>query len=171
MTQRYRRRKGKLTHDEVISLYKGGKSCREIALEDGTSQVSVLLLLTRHGVPRRPPGSAGRSSDHIWTKHGLCSEARRLNMVPFTYARLKAVIFLGGKCAKCGIGDFRVLEINHIPRKKWKLKFTDLVRVLQGETSGVEILCANCNVIYEFEMGRRVPPPIDFFNQVIHATS
>lgn len=62
---------------------------------------------------------------------------------------------LGGKCVKCGISDIRVLDINHIDRKKkTKIKYYSWQkRLLQWEKdiNGLELLCANCHRVHTWE--------------------
>lgn len=58
---------------------------------------------------------------------------------------------LGGKCRKCGIGDFQVLEINHIDKDKKerppKLQYTWQRRLKEWNKNkfNLELLCANCH--------------------------
>ncbi len=77
--------------------------------------------------------------------------------------RKKLIELLGGKCVSCGITDIRILQINHKnhngnkERQTWK----DIGRFYRAILSGkrmkndLEIRCANCNIIYEYESGKR----------------
>ncbi len=76
--------------------------------------------------------------------------------------KLRVVELLGGKCAKCGIVDPRLLQINHINgggtaeyKRLGHYKLT--ATILNGARSieDLNLLCANCNLLYEFERGAR----------------
>ncbi len=79
------------------------------------------------------------------------------------YKRLQVIKLLGNKCAKCGITDWRVLQINHINgggtaefRKRGNY-YGLITGILNGNraTTDLELRCANCNILYEFERGTR----------------
>jgi hypothetical protein len=78
--------------------------------------------------------------------------------------KLKLIKMMGGKCCKCGIEDYRVLQFNHINgggNKERKDKksydpckhYTEILRNKRYLTD-IDLRCANCNIIYEYEMGR-----------------
>lgn len=77
--------------------------------------------------------------------------------------RRKTIEVLGGKCAKCGITDSRVLQIDHINgggcRQKRTTSNTTWYRqiVKDPESAKVvyQILCANCNWIKRYELGEK----------------
>jgi len=74
--------------------------------------------------------------------------------------KLKVVEMLGGKCRRCGEMDIRVLQVNHINGggRRDPLGKTDLyLEIVQGRRpiDDLELLCANCNIIYEYEVGHR----------------
>ena len=77
--------------------------------------------------------------------------------------KLKVIEILGGRCRNCGITDARVLQINHINgggNKEYiahRTTSTFYNRILSGErdTKDLELLCANCNILYEYERGQR----------------
>ena len=77
---------------------------------------------------------------------------------------------------KCGETDIRVLQIAHKGteplgnvRKRNNTKNAGIYlykRIISGEVSNneVELLCSNCNILYEFKIGRRIFPkelPVD----------
>lgn len=69
--------------------------------------------------------------------------------------RKLAISILGGKCAVCGIEDYRVLQIDHINgggNKENKRIGPDGIRkrVIAGEP-GYQLLCANHNWIKKYE--------------------
>ena len=76
------------------------------------------------------------------------------------WRELKNKIFdkYGGKCVKCGIDDFRVLQIDHVNgggRQEFKQYTTGYYqyykRVLSDDTGKYQLLCANCNWIKRWE--------------------
>ena len=75
--------------------------------------------------------------------------------------RKRLIQKLGGKCSRCGIEDWRVLQINHINGGGHKERISKgskktYKEILNGERDGeFSLLCANCNILYEYEMGRR----------------
>ncbi len=80
-----------------------------------------------------------------------------------TRKRKKMIIeLLGGKCVRCGITDLRVLQINHLHHvgrtKRPHESGSDFyLRILDGrrDTSDLDIRCANCNILYEYERSFR----------------
>lgn len=84
--------------------------------------------------------------------------------------RLEVMHKLGGKCEKCGETDIRVLQIAHkgvkslgnsYKRKDAKNTGIYLYKgIINGEVDRdeVELLCSNCNILYEFEIERRSFP-------------
>jgi hypothetical protein len=154
------RTKGKFTKEQVIELYKS-KSVNEIARIDGVSYTTIINILHRAGVKMRSRGS--NEIKKAWVKHGFAGEATRLGMIPSTYVRMAALARLGGQCVACGNRDYRVLEINHINgegsfrgRGRPKVMYLQYLEVLKGNTPGLEVRCANCNVLHEYERGNRV---------------
>jgi len=70
------------------------------------------------------------------------------------------------KCCNCGTTDIRVLTINHIngdgakERKVEKNKVSRAYRdIKNGRTTlDLDVKCYNCNILYEYEQGRRSLP-------------
>lgn len=77
--------------------------------------------------------------------------------------RANLIALLGGKCANCGCEDSRILQLNHIggeggkDRQRYSNELRLYAAILSGKRSREDfnILCSNCNAIYEYEMGRR----------------
>ena len=75
--------------------------------------------------------------------------------------RQEVLSFLGNRCMKCGIDDFRVLQIDHIngngykERKQFKLDGNGTIKyyrhILEVRGEGYQLLCANCNWIKRYE--------------------
>ena len=77
--------------------------------------------------------------------------------------KTQAMNILGGKCVDCGITDVRVLQVNHKAGggQKEQLFGGDMYRaIISGErkTDDLDIRCANHNIIYEYERGKRRLP-------------
>lgn len=74
---------------------------------------------------------------------------------------------IGLKCRRCGETDLRVLQINHKngggsndfkqPHGRGRISVQLYCAILNGTrlTDDLETLCANCNIIYEYERGYR----------------
>lgn len=99
-------------------------------------------------------GSSGR-----WQKeHPLKHKIQRIQIK--IRRRKKLIQKLGGKCVNCGITDWRLLQINHINgggRKErlllGKKLYTDILKGKREED--YNLLCANCNILYEYDRGQR----------------
>lgn len=81
--------------------------------------------------------------------------------------RIRVLEKLGGKCADCGTTDVRLLQINHKDGNghQERLRMIDRGTVMEAEidngnrsTEDLDLRCANCNILYEYEVGRRVLP-------------
>jgi hypothetical protein len=161
------RKKGKLTHGEIISLYET-HSVNQIAKIDGTSYVCVLRILHSAGVKMRPKGAKGLSGKTI---HGHAAAALAIGMTVHRYIRLKAVQSLGGRCNDCGETDLRVLDFNHINgehafkgRKRIKEQYRTCLAILAGNPPAhLEVLCCNCNRRHEYTRGNLRQIPEEFY--------
>jgi uncharacterized C2H2 Zn-finger protein len=77
------------------------------------------------------------------------------------YRKIRNAIFayLGGKCVNCGITDSRLLCINHLKgggTKEYKQGCKVYWEILAGKREGeFDLRCHNCNILYEYEVGRR----------------
>jgi phage FluMu protein Com len=77
--------------------------------------------------------------------------------------KIAAIEKLGGRCVACGIDDMRVLQINHLNGRNGDRKEVG-DRIYKKIIAGTRVLddldvrCANCNVIYEYERGYRRTP-------------
>lgn len=73
--------------------------------------------------------------------------------------RIKAVKRLGGICVDCGETDLRVLQINHKNgggfRELRTRQIQFYMEVAEGKRADVDLRCANCNIRYEYERGKR----------------
>jgi len=75
----------------------------------------------------------------------------------FRAIRQEVIRILGGKCAKCGFGDWRALQVDHVNgcgndfRLPQLMLYKDIRRCLiTGETK-YQLLCSNCNSIKKYE--------------------
>ena len=76
--------------------------------------------------------------------------------------RKRAIDMLGGKCVQCGEIDTRILQFNHLKgdgaddRRRYKpMQFVHAILNGKRTTEDLDIRCANCQLLYEFETGRR----------------
>jgi hypothetical protein len=70
--------------------------------------------------------------------------------------RLELLDILGGRCIKCNIDDWRVLQVDHINgggnAERRSLKSPHAYRkVILGNIEKYQLLCANCNWIKRYE--------------------
>lgn len=70
--------------------------------------------------------------------------------------RKKTIEKYGGRCARCGNDDFRVLQIDHVngggkKELKQTAPTTYALRVLNDKSNKYQLLCANCNWIKRYE--------------------
>jgi hypothetical protein len=74
--------------------------------------------------------------------------------------RDKTIVFMGGKCVRCGFSDHRALQIDHIngggsrARRTLKLKTPALRKQILNDSvwhKKYQLLCANCNWIKRWE--------------------
>jgi hypothetical protein len=70
--------------------------------------------------------------------------------------RARAIAKFGSKCGHCGFDDPRALQIDHVnddgflERAKVKSRVAFFSTVLRDTTGRYQLLCANCNVIKQF---------------------
>ena len=102
-----------------------------------------------------------RCDEHSWvTQHSRNTRLARQDY------RQAILFLLGDKCAKCGIDDPRVLQVDHIyggghqDRQLFGSGGTWAFTkdVLQHTTRKYQLLCANCNWIKRWERGEMVKP-------------
>lgn len=80
--------------------------------------------------------------------------------------RRSALEILGGKCVRCGFSDFRALQIDHIngggtkERREKRNPLSFYRNIANGNTEGLQCLCANCNWIKRHENGEHASPRI-----------
>jgi hypothetical protein len=91
---------------------------------------------------------------------------RKWGRVSYWRRRLRVIKLLGGKCCRCGNSDARVLQINHVNgggSKETQIGKGEmgssnfLIDIDKGRRSinDLNLMCANCNILYEYEVGRR----------------
>jgi predicted HNH restriction endonuclease len=65
--------------------------------------------------------------------------------------RGQVITLLGSKCTVCGIPDRRVLQVDHIQPvhrvERHGYQVRDYKRIISGEETNVQLLCANCHMI------------------------
>ena len=103
--------------------------------------------------PSRVKASRRRHQPHYAAYHRL----RRVRL------RFAAITMLGSECRRCSYEDVRALQFNHINGDGGSREIYSgggqqfYLSILRGRPD-VELLCANCNVIYEYERGTRFAP-------------
>ena len=151
-----KRKKGSLTRKYICELYEAGFTIKEIAHFDGTTSIIINRILHEENITIK---ERGYDKGKYLYKHGIAKRALELGISLDQYSRLKVIQMLGSKCISCGETDTRVLQINHVTgheSKKENLKWKEKVDIiLGGNEHKLDIRCANCNVLYEHEVGRR----------------
>ncbi len=88
-----------------------------------------------------------------------CSKARTKT---FIYEKRTEVInLLGGKCVRCGETDRRVLQVNHLNGDGREVRYDRrgfVMSIVKGQRTldDLDVRCANCNILYEYERGARI---------------
>lgn len=76
--------------------------------------------------------------------------------------RQEVIKRLGKKCLKCGMDDFRCLQIDHIKNNGyeerqnvyWRTYYNSILKMSDEELkSSYQLLCANCNWIRKYDNG------------------
>lgn len=70
-----------------------------------------------------------------------------------------AVLRLGNVCINCGEDNILVLQINHLngnAEKENGIKFYEHILDNIRNTIDLDVRCANCNILYEYERGTRL---------------
>ena len=143
--------KGKLTAEEIVKVYTSSAiSVAKLAILDGTTPAIILRLLRRAKCVIKKPS--------FFEKHGMNSRAKAFKIPSQTYMRLRAIVRLGGKCIICGASDFRLLQLNHIKGKEHPPTYSEYLNIIENGSDLHDVRCANCNLLYEFERGRRSYP-------------
>ena len=131
----------------IESLRKGGMTFKDIGKICNVSKQRAHQLYSLKYVNKKSKWDAETKKIYTREKH----QENRLN----------AVMALGGKCVKCGMNDYRCLQIDHIngggskevreissySRYKW------IVDNIEEAKNKYQILCANHNWIKRFENG------------------
>ena len=103
-----------------------------------------------------------KDSRHRDGLDSYCKLCHKILVSAYGYRlQTKALNLLGGKCVRCGETDRRVLQINHLngtgggeDRYNQRKFLRSLVKG-QRSTDNLEVRCANCNILYEYERGVR----------------
>ena len=83
--------------------------------------------------------------------------------VGYPKLRVSILTLLGGKCSKCGVDNYRILQVNHLDGggrqeiSEWtnRTAFYRAVLKKKRAVDDLNLLCCNCNILYEHEQGRR----------------
>lgn len=76
--------------------------------------------------------------------------------------RGEAIDALGGKCLRCGIDNYDVLQVDHVNGdgrvdRKARSDYAILRSIATGATDGYQLLCANCHIIKTQTAGEHRP--------------
>lgn len=107
-----------------------------------------------------------RHPDHwrIYYAEHRENSAKRAILLLWKY-KLSAFEILGGRCEKCGNNDPRILDINHknhrdiSEKRMFGMKMYKIIVNGTRKLDDLNLLCCNCNRLYEYETGRRKMPP------------
>jgi len=166
--------------DKLVELLKEGKIIKEIAKICKCSESCVqrrlkkqnlnitrmcqycgkeFLIGLRHSKIYCSDRCRDRAGAGVWAKrHPL---KYKIIATQVKIRRNKRVIQkLGGKCARCGKTDWRILQINHINgngrKERARLGKKIYTNILKGkDMDKYNLLCANCNILYEYDRGKR----------------
>lgn len=143
----------------VCKMYLEGNTCKNIANSTGIDDSAIWRSLHRNKIQMQSSATTGEYN----IIHGLGKEAKELGLHQRVYIRFIAVEKLGGKCSQCGELDLKVLQINHLNEKNGNIKQSELMDIINNTYTGpnIDIRCANCNVRYEYEKGKRKQPPFE----------
>ena len=98
--------------------------------------------------------------ERYYTKTLLPTVSQKENVKRYHWrTRKRAILKLGGKCMNCGETNLRVLQLNHIngggrSERKRRNSYQISMDVLKEKRTDIDVRCANCNIIYEYERGR-----------------
>lgn len=161
--------------DRMRELRTRGMTYREIAEELGISAQTVCYHLNPEAAKRATERLKKWSTTHPehhketmrkWrAAHSEHHKEAMKEAMKEYYAKIRRAVInlLGGCCANCGITDHRVLQINHIngdARKDYekyngRQKFYKAIFCGKRPTNDLNLLCANCNILYDYDTGRR----------------
>lgn len=139
--------------NEMLTLKARGWSYNRIGRWLHVSPTSVLRHLDSTAKERSTKACNEYSRTHA---EGILSYNRKV--------RTDVLAFLGGKCSNCGEAGWRVLVINHIngdhARDKERYgksghSFYKAIVNRTRNTDDLNLLCANCNILYEYQVGKR----------------
>lgn len=169
-----------ITDEELIEKFRQGKTVAEICKIYNISRscvqrrfkkqnLSITKICPKCGKEFKTSNNskkycsvkcASKSSLNRWNKK-YPLKRKYLGLKTRIKIRKRLIQKLGGKCSRCGIEDWRILQINHINGggyKEYSSKGCKKIykEILNGEREGeFNLLCANCNILYEYEKGRR----------------
>lgn len=80
--------------------------------------------------------------------------------------KLKAFEILGNQCAWCGFTDIRALNVDHVNgggnKERQELRDRRKIhrKIVEGNTSDYQLLCANCNAIKSWDDNNYFDPAL-----------
>ena len=166
--------------DKILKLLKEGKRIKEIMERYNCGKKCILSRLENQCIVRFCPrcgqgfivdsnhlkiycstNCRDRDNTKNWReKHPLRSEVHRVQKR--IKQRKKLIQKLGGKCVQCNETDWRLLQINHVngggrnERERIGQRGIHNNILQSKKLSKYNLLCANCNILYEYEKERRL---------------
>lgn len=135
---------GKFSEEDkqrIKDLRTSGKSYRYISREFKANWKSVYLVVN-------PDTKTRYMSKEYESRYSAEWQNKR---------RILAINLLGGCCVRCGMSDFRCLQIDHIVscgrnnRESGSKIYRAIVNNTEEAKTRYQILCANCNWIKKYE--------------------
>jgi hypothetical protein len=97
-----------------------------------------------------------RKPRNLWSAEERASEISAITRYRHNLRQM-ALLALGGKCVVCGFSDSRALQIDHIngggsgENKQFRSRAEQYRHIINGNTDGLQILCAKHNWIKRHE--------------------
>lgn len=151
---------GRLVDKEIINKYNQDIPTTKIAEENQTSQSHIYDVLHFNNIELKPRSSWNKGK----SQYSVVRESQENGIEKRKLARLKIIEYFGNVCNKCGNNDVRVLQINHINGQSQFYKENSgdyLIRWEDKNFKDIEVLCSNCNILYEYERGNKKVEYID----------
>lgn len=167
-----------MDRDEAMQKLRSlGLTFAEIGRRFGVSEVTVYRHVTPGALEKHIKSTKRFYREHPGSRKDIDQKYQRIHPEQYRANQLKnqlkyihkirreVVAMLGDRCSNCGETDWRVLQINHLidgdgvrDRRKYGRAGTPFYNaILRGEkdTKDLNLLCSNCNALYEHQKGKR----------------
>lgn len=155
-----------LEHKEII---KARSAARHLVKRDeilAKNRAKTIARLQMEGKPSRRKLKLLLDSKYKEYRKKYYLEYQTEEVIKIRYRALQKISSRAiPECEKCGQKDWRALEINHInggggkeaKEKGFRRMALEIIKGTRG-ISDLNVLCAGCNKIYEYERGKRRLP-------------